>query len=96
MNLDPSIRGITKYWRAGADDRALLAKAAGGLPGRYVDAFLAGLWELVSRRRRTKLVGFGVFEWRPWRRRLPTGRKVSTWRLVFKPSRYSRRYDGDR
>ena len=102
MNVDPNTSGITKYWRDGADDRRLvldeLSLGSGGRRvGRgHVDELLRALWAVVSRRRRTKLVGFGVFEWRPWRRRLPTGRMVETWRLAFKPSRYAKRYKGGR
>lgn len=96
MNMDPDIRGITKYWRPGKDDRELLRKRTGGLPKRHVDLFLHGLWSLVSSRRRTRIVGFGTFEWKPCRRRLPTGRTVDTVRVVFKPSRYAKKYNGGR
>lgn len=92
MNPNPDLSGITKYWKPGEDDRELLRRHAGGLPREHVDAFLRGLWNLVSSRRRTRLVGFGAFEWRPWRNRLPTGRFVETWRLAFKPSRYARKF----
>lgn len=85
--------GLTKRWVDGEDDRALLASK---LPcgSMYTDAFLDALWELVSSRRRTKFVGFGVFEWHPWRNRLPTDKVVKAWRLSFKPSKYVRRYRG--
>lgn len=94
MNPNPDISGITKRWVDGEDDRkALLLETM--MSEWRVDRFLDGLWRLLSSRRRTKFVGFGVFEWKPWRRRLPTGKMAETWRLVFKPSRYARRYHGD-
>ena len=88
-----NMNGITKRWVDGEDDRTLLAEK---LPysSVFTDRFLDALWELVSSRRRTKFVGFGVFEWHPWRNRLPTGRVVKAWRLSFKPSKYVRRYKG--
>ena len=93
MNRNPDTRGICRYWKPGEDDRVLLAEAS-GLPRESVDLALAGLWKVLSSRRRTKLVGFGVFEWRPWRRPLPTGRMLETWRLAFKPSRYAKKWRG--
>lgn len=93
MNRNPEIRGIMKYWKPGEDDRVLLKDR--GLPRRYVDLFLDALWRVVSTRRRTKFVGFGAFEWRPWRKRLPTGKMVETWRLAFKPGRYLPKYKGE-
>lgn len=95
MNRDPNYNGITRYWKPGEDDRLLLAKET-RLSFASVDMFLDGLWRLVSSRRRTKFVGVGVFEWRPWRCRLPNGKHVRTWRLVFRPSRYAERYRGGR
>lgn len=93
MNGNPNTLGISKYWKPGEDDRCALMGAT--RVGRdRVDAFLRGLWRIVSARRRTKFVGFGVFEWKPYRRRLPTGTMIETWRLVFKPSRYVKRYNG--
>lgn len=86
--------GLSKRWVDGEDDRRLL-QVKTGLVGEWrIDRFLDGLWRLVSSRRRTKFVGFGVFEWHPWRNRLPTGRVVKAWRLSFKPSKYARRYNG--
>lgn len=94
-NHNPVQTGITKYWVAGEDDRCALRQAT-KQPRRLIDLMLDGLWTLISTRRRTKFVGFGVFEWRPYRRRLPTGKMVETWRLTFKPSRYvSKRYKGE-
>ena len=99
MNRRPDQSGITKYWRVGEDDRCDLRQRT-ALSDSVVDRMLKGLWETIRSRRRTKFVGFGVFEWRPYRRRLPTGRMVETWRLAFKPSRYAEKYkggqDGDR
>ena len=86
--------GITKRWVDGEDDRALLAAKVPLSTRASTDLFLDGLWELVASRRRTKFVGFGVFEWHPWRNRLPTGKVVKAWRLSFKPSKYVRRYKG--
>lgn len=100
MNRRPNTTGITKYWVDGEDDRvALLARLRLGFGGArvkrgHVDEFLGALWDVLTSRRRAKFVGFGVFEWKPYRRRLPTGRMVETWRLAFKPSRYAKRYDG--
>ena len=98
-NRNPRQDGITKYWKPGEDDRPALLKYlrldGGRRAGRgHVDGFLSGLWRMLSSRRRTKFVGFGVFEWKPYRRRLPTGKTVETWRLAFKPSRYARKYGG--
>lgn len=93
MNRNPNTAGISRYWKPGEDDRRALMDATRF--GRdCVDVFLRGLWRVVSGRRRTKFVGFGVFEWHPWRNRLPTGRVVKAWRLSFKPSKYVRRYKG--
>lgn len=86
--------GLSKRWVDGEDDRALLAARVPLSTRASTDLFLGGLWELVASRRRTKFVGFGVFEWHPWRNRLPTGRVVKAWRLSFKPSKYARRYKG--
>ena len=94
-NRSPEQSGITKYWVPGEDDRCALRQVTKQTKER-VDLMLDGLWELVRSRRRTKFVGFGVFEWRPYRRRLPTGRMVETWRLAFKPSRYAEKYKGGR
>lgn len=94
MNPNPRTAGISKYWKAGEDDRCLLAESCGLEPGQ-IDAVLLGLGGLLATRRRTKLVGFGVFEWLPWRRRIPTGRVVETWKLAFRPSRYARKFKGD-
>lgn len=94
MNRNPNTAGITKYWVKGSDDRGLLMKSC-GCSAEATDRFLDGLWRLLTRRRRTKFVGVGVFEWRPWRNRLPSGRMVETWRLAFRPSRYAKRYGGE-
>ena len=92
-NPVPVQDGITRYWRVGEDDRCALRQVT-RQPKERIDAMLGGLWELISSRRRVKFVGFGVFEWRPYRRRLPTGNMIETWRLAFKPSRYAKKYDG--
>lgn len=99
-NRNPRQTGITKYWKPGEDDRGELLSLVRLEPGTrratrgHVDGFLRSLWSMLGSRRRTKFVGFGVFEWKPYRRRLPTGRMVETWRLAFKPSRYTEKYDG--
>jgi len=93
VNSKPNMSGIVRYWRTGEDDRIELARAS-GLSKATVDRALAGLWKVLLSKRRTKFVGFGVFEWRPWRRPLPTGKVVETWRLAFKPSRYAKRFGG--
>lgn len=100
MNRNPDCSGISRYWKPGEDDRCALHAAVrrrlGPATPRYqVDAFLDSLWEVLSGRRRTKFVGVGAFEWRPWRKRIPTGRMVETWRLAFKPSRYAEKYKGE-
>ena len=100
MNLKPNISGISRYWKEGEDDRREVAKSLGLKPDnrsdrKLVDFFLEGLLATVTSRRRTKLVGFGDFEWKKWNNRLPTGRFVETWRLTFKPGRYVKgKYDG--
>lgn len=86
MNARPDTTGIDRHWVPGEDDRVLLASRS-GLGRRQVDAALDGLWDLVASRRRTKFVGLGVFEWKRWRNRIPTGRFVDVWRLTFRPSR---------
>lgn len=95
MNRNPNCEGITRYWKTGEDDRVELRRLTGVSRGT-VDLLMSSLWELLTSKRRTKFVGIGVFEWRPCRRRLPTGRVVETWRLAFKPSRYAERYNGGR
>lgn len=92
-NRDPQQAGITKYWRVGYDDRCVLRRVTRQSKER-IDRLLDGLWKVISTRRRTKIVGFGVFEWRPYRRRLPTGVMIETWRLTFKPGRYLDKYHG--
>lgn len=100
--MTPNTEGISRYWKKGEDDRAvLLREMYGATPDPadkpQVDQFLAALLNVVKRRRRTKFVGIGVFEWKPWNNRLPTGERVKTWRLTFKPSRYVKgKYHGSR
>lgn len=96
MNRDPDYSGITRYWTPGEDARCEILERAKAMARRAVrredvDAVLDAMWETVLCNRRTVIVGIGAFEWRPWRRRIPTGRKVSTWRLVFKPSQHLKR-----
>ena len=87
--------GIEKRWVAGEDDRVWLAKYS-GLTRSQTDRALEGLWRLLVSKPRTKFVGFGAFEWKPWRNRIPTGKFVETWRLAFRPCRYaSRKYKGE-
>jgi len=81
-------KGIEKRWIPGEDDRILLASCSGLKPPQ-VDAALEGLWRVLVSRPRTKFVGFGVFEWKRWRNRIPTGKFVETWRLAFRPCRYA-------
>ena len=95
MNRKPDMSGISRYWKPDEDDRVWLARY-GGLTREQTDNALKGLWKLILSKPRTKFVGFGTFEWRPWRRRIPTGRMVDTWRLAFKPSRYVKRFGGER
>lgn len=92
-NRNPRQSGITKYWRVGYDDRCVLQQVT-RQPKERIDTFMDGLWAVISTQRRTRFVGFGVFEWKPYRRRLPTGRMVETWRLAFKPGRYLEKYNG--
>lgn len=89
----PNMTGIERRWKPGEDDRIRLAEKLyrnpdSGTNRAVIDEFLDALLSLVKSRRRTKFVGFGVFEWKPWRNRIPTGKRVSTWRLTFKPGRY--------
>lgn len=93
MNSSPDTSGIRKRWVPGEDDRVDLKRNSGLSPAQ-VDRALAGLWKTILSKPRTKIVGFGTFEWKFWRRRIPTGRMVETWRLAFKPSRYAKKYGG--
>lgn len=101
-NRNPNTSGITKRWQPGYDARCLLEKR---LLSRCFDphdirwkinTFLEELMDVIVHNRRTRIVGFGVFEWKPWNGRLPTGERVSTWSLTFKPCRHKERYNGDR
>jgi hypothetical protein len=68
--------------------RELLRRFSAGKPtyGDVVSTsrFVVALRDTVLARRRTEIRGLGVFEWRPCSRRIPTGRRVRTWRLVFR------------
>lgn len=95
MNSKPDTSGIERRWKPGEDDRCEV-RLRSAVKAKQVDKVLDALWQTITSRRRTKIVGIGVFEWKPWRRRIPTGRMVETWRLAFKPSRYVEKYKGDR
>lgn len=91
MNRNPETSGISRYWKAGEDDRVGVRERC-GLGRKTVDAVLDALIGMVFSRRRTKIVGFGAFEWRRLRgKRIPTGQTVDTWRLAFKPGRYAKK-----
>ena len=91
MNRIPDTSGISRYWKPGEDDRISVREGC-GLSRKTVDAVIAAMLETILSRRRTKLVGFGVFEWRRLKgKKLPTGGMVDTWRLAFKPGRYVRK-----
>ena len=87
--------GIAKRWVPGEDDRVWLMHYS-GLTRKQTDRALDGLWRLIVSRPRTKIVGFGVFRSMPWHKRIPTGEFVETWRLAFKPSRYVKKYNGEK
>lgn len=92
--MDKRAENIDKRWKDG-DGRLRLAELLmlntdSGCARQKVDTFLDALLELVRTRKRTMIVGFGAFEWRRWKHPIPTGRKVETWRLAFKPSKYVR------
>lgn len=97
-----NVSGISRYWKKGEDDRVSIAREIGlrsdnETNRRLVDLVLSGLLRTVMKRPRTKIVGFGVFEWKKWNNRIPTGKYVETWRLAFKPGRYVKgKYDGVR
>lgn len=93
-NKSPDTSGIDRYWKEGEDDRVGI-RALCGEKKETVDSVLTALQTIVFSRRRTKIVGFGVFSWMPWKRRVPTGNVVETWHLAFKPSRYSEKYKGE-
>lgn len=91
---DKRAQNIDKRWKKN-DGRTRLAELLmlnpdNGGSRQKVDSFLDALLRLVRTRRRTMLVGFGVFEWRRWKHPIPTGKTVETWRLAFKPSKYVR------
>jgi len=102
MNKKPNMSGISRYWKKGEDDRRVLARVMRMNPDdetnrNLIDFMLEGILKTVKSRKRTKFVGFGVFEWIPWNNRLPTGQRVETWRLTFKPGQHVKgRYHGDR
>lgn len=102
MNSKPDVSGISRYWKRGEDDRRVLARVLKMNPDdetnrNLIDFMLEGLLKTIKSRKRTKIVGFGVFEWLRWNNRLPTGQRVETWRLTFKPGRYVKgKYNGDR
>ena len=75
----------------------LLKRFTGGRDPTYADyvavrRFLRALAETVGSRKRTVLKGLGVFEWKPWNRRIPTGRTVSSQHLFFALTRSKRNY----
>ena len=95
MNRKPNTSGIDKRWKEG-DGRVRLAELLflnpdSGHARAKVDGFLEAFRKLVWGRRRTVIVGFGTFEWRKWKNRIPTGERVETWRLAFKPGQHMRR-----
>lgn len=91
MNKEPDTTGISRYWKAGEDARVDIHAVCHVEPD-VIDGVISALQKVVTSRKRTKIVGFGVFEWKPWRNRIPTGRFVETWRLSFKPCRYAGKY----
>lgn len=99
-NRNPNTSGINRYWVEGEDDRCAIEtkciEAHTGLDRADIDAVLSALLDVVVHNRRTKIVGFGVFEWSPWRAHLPSGKTVETWHLAFKPCRYKEKYNGNR
>lgn len=96
MKAKTDMSGIERRWVPGEDDRVWLSHYS-GLTRRQTDRALTGLWQLLVSKPRTKFVGFGTFEWKRWRNRIPTGRFVETWRLAFRPCRYAPlKYKGER
>ena len=96
MKAKTDMSGIERRWVPGEDDRVWLAQYS-GLSRKQTDKALAGLWQLLVSKPRTKFVGFGTFEWKRWRNRIPTGRFVETWRLAFRPCRYApEKYKGEK
>lgn len=94
MNRDPVTKGINKHWVPGVDDKVLIAKYS-KLDQDQVDAAISALWRVLTTKKKSVLVGFGTFEWKRWHNRLPTGKFVKTWRLAFKPCRYTAQvYEG--
>lgn len=88
--------GITRYWKRGEDDRTEVRRRCPGMEKDTIDRVLRALFATIVSKRRTKLVGYGVFEWKPWNNRLPTGQFVKTWRLAFRPARGMRKYEEGR
>lgn len=93
MNIEPDTSGISRYWKSGEDNRVDIHAVCQVEPD-IIDDVISAIQKVVTSRRRTKIVGFGVFEWKPWRNRIPTGRFVDTWRLSFKPCRYAKKFKG--
>lgn len=95
MKAKTDMSGIERRWVPGEDDRVWLSHYS-GLTRKQTDRALTGLWQLLVSKPRTKFVGFGTFEWKRWHNRIPTGEFVETWRLAFKPSRYVKKYNGEK
>lgn len=91
MNKHPDTSGIERRWKD-EDARRKLARALLMDPDnltsrRSVDGMMSSLEDVIRSHRRSLFVGFGVFEWRKWKNRTPTGKRVEVWRLTFKPAR---------
>lgn len=95
MNSRPNTSGIDRKWEPGFDDRVRLLPRCKGVGRKELENVLTALSEMLAENRRVRFVGFGVFEWKPWNKRIPTGKSVKAWHLSFKPSRYTTRYKGD-
>ena len=93
MNPNPDTKGIVRKWSP-EDARCDIYNACPGVTTEQIDMVLGALQRTLASRARTKIVGFGVYEWKRWRNRIPTGKFVDSWRMAFKPSRYAPKYQG--
>ncbi len=89
MNRFPNTFGIDRHWKDG--DARVEIRERCGLDPSTVDKVLAALWETLLSRKLTRIIGFGAFEWVPWKCfSKKRGTTIDTWRLSFRLNRYNK------